>query len=96
MRATGLARLTTWIFAAIDVIAAGEVLRVAQDGLYVESLAVLVVPTTLAATVVLAREQSALSARMQFPARLVLLLTLVGLWVATLVEIAVFVAPRVG
>jgi hypothetical protein len=96
MRATGLARLTTWIFAAIDVIAAGEVLRVAQDGLYVERLAVLVVPTTLAATVVLAREQSALSARMQFPARLVLLLTLVGLWVATLVEIAVFVAPRVG
>jgi hypothetical protein len=52
-----------------------------------------VVPTTFAATVVLAREQSALSAQLQQVPRLFLLLTLVALWTVTIVQVLRFTPP---
>jgi hypothetical protein len=94
LRSAPLLLATTIALIALDVAAAVAVLAAPQDDeLYVERLAVLVVPTTFAATVVLAREQSALSAQLQQVPRLFLLLTLVALWTVTIVQVLRFTPP---
>ena len=81
------------LIACLNVVAAVAVFAVPHDGLYVERLALLVVPTTLAAAVVLAREQTALASQLQRWRRGVLGFTIVALWIAMLIELRDFEEP---
>jgi hypothetical protein len=90
LRATWLARMTTLSLVGLNLAAAAAVLAAPEDDLYVERLALLIVPTTLAATLLLAREQSALAARIQIRARVVLLATLLVLWMVMLAKVIQF------
>jgi hypothetical protein len=92
LRTSPLTRWTTGFLTALDFIAAGLVV-VLPDGDYVARLALLILPTTLAVTVVLAREQSALSARLQARARRWLLGSLAVLWAMMLIAVGGLVGP---
>jgi hypothetical protein len=94
LRVSRIVRALIWSLAAIDVAAAAAILEAGVDDSPFERLALLAVPTTLAAAVVLSREQSALAARLQRPARTVLVVTAIALWTVTLVQVFRFVQPN--
>lgn len=86
-------RLSAWVIALLTVAAiAVELWRGGERDLYAR-LALVIVPTTIAATVALAREQTALASRLQSTARIALLLSIIALWIVALVQIVVFHPP---
>jgi hypothetical protein len=64
----------------LNLAAIAAVLIINLDGDLASRLAVLVIPTTVAATFVLVREQTALATRLQARPRLILAATAVALW----------------
>ena len=85
--------LTTLLLALLNVAAAAITVSLASDQAVIGKLAVLAVPTTLATTFALVREQSALALRLQRLPRLLLALTIVGLWVAVLTQLTGWSEP---
>jgi len=90
LRPTSLIRQTTVALVGLDVLALLAILLAPRDPLYVERLAVLVLPTTVAAALVLAREHSALSAHLQVHTRRLLGLTILALWIVAIAEVRWF------
>lgn len=72
-----------------NVIAIVAIPLIDFDGSVGDRLAVLVIPTTIAATFALVREQTALAARLQWIPRLILTLTTVALWLEVVVGLIV-------
>ena len=67
------------------------VLLIEQDGAYVDRLAILAIPTTVAAAVVLIREQTALAIRLQWRgARMLLAFSTLILWVGVVVSVVAY------
>ena len=85
LRLAGNLYLTMAVLVGLNLAAFVAVLQVSVDDTeYVEQLALLSIPTTLAAAFVLVREQTALAARLQNIPRVVLSLSIVALWIAVL------------
>jgi hypothetical protein len=87
-----LARHHTFTSVALILLNAGAIavalLGPTESDTFVDRLAVLSVPTTLAAAFVLAREQSALALRLQVLPRILLGMTTAALWIVVLLQIA--------
>lgn len=80
-------RLTSYVLIALNVAAAAAALTLGTGGDLEARLAFLVVPTTLAATFALVREQTALSIRLLQLSRAGLLVSILALWSIALVQI---------
>jgi hypothetical protein len=93
LRNAATARWTTLLLMALNVSAGVAVLVAPHDSLYIERLSLLLVPTTLAAALVLARDQTALAARLQRRPKMWLAFTIVALWAVMLIEVIGFKAP---
>jgi hypothetical protein len=83
-------RVPAIVLAPLLIVAAVLAACAPPDDVLVERLALLVVPTTLAATFMLVREQSALAARLQDHLRLALGFLTLLLWVVALFRLATF------
>lgn len=86
LRPARLVQLTTWLLSSLNIVATVAVFAVPRDS-YVERLAILSLPATVASALVLSREQSALAARLQLRSRFILILTFALLFVALLLEV---------
>jgi hypothetical protein len=82
-------RLTSYLLILLNVAAATTALVLGTDGQLEARLAVLVVPTTLAATFALVREQSALSIRLLQNTRLLLSASILALWAVAIGQLHV-------
>ncbi len=80
LRPAGLSRAVTWVFTLLVVLALAAALSLASSDASV--LAVLVVPTTFAGSLLLLREPSSLGTRLKRPVATLLACALVVLWVA--------------
>ena len=80
LRPTGLSRSVTWVFTLLVVLALVATLSLASSNASV--LAVLVVPTTFAGSLLLLREPSSLGTRLKRTVATLLACALVVLWVA--------------
>lgn len=83
-------RLISSTLATLNGLTIGTCLLMPHDDLLVERLALLTVPTTLAATVVLVREQTALATRLQASARARLGGSTVMLWLIVVAMLVTF------
>lgn len=83
-------RWTSTALMGLNLLALGVAVAMAHDSVLVERLSLLTVPTTLAATFVLVREQTALASRLQRWRRIGLGVTTALLWVAVLVLLLTF------
>lgn len=90
LRLASFIRWGTALLGVLSLCAAVAVFFVPRDSLYVERLALLVVPTTLATAVVLTREQSALANQLQRWPRLLLTVAIAILWMTMLIELLAF------
>lgn len=88
-------RLSAWVITLVNVAAAIVALIVGGAGDLYARLALLIVPTTIAAAVALAREQTALAFRLQALVRAGIMLSIVALWTVALAQVLVF-RPEVG
>lgn len=88
----------TAVLIALNFVAMGFVWAIGSSEELASRLAVLVVPTTIGATFVLVREQTALANRLQAIPRAVLAASVVALWLAVCLQLAVFEteAPEAG
>lgn len=77
------------LLSAANVIAIGAIPLIDFDGSAGDRLAVLVIPTTIAATFALVREQTALASRLQWIPRLFLTVTTAILWLEVVVSLIV-------
>jgi hypothetical protein len=86
--------LTAILVAAANFAALVAVLSLPQDRFYIARLGILAVPTTVAATFVLARQQTALASRLLRYPRIFLGITTMALWIVVVVGLTDYKAPE--
>jgi hypothetical protein len=86
-------RLTAYLLMALTVAAAVIAATMPDNEAYIDRLALLAVPTTIAAAFVLTREQTTLASRLLGRQRLVLGLTTLALWMIVLIGVSTYSRP---
>lgn len=83
-------RMGAWLLLTANLVAITAVPFIGFDGSVGDRLAVLAIPTTIAATFALVREQTALAARLQWIPRMLLAMTTAALWLEVVIGLVAF------
>jgi hypothetical protein len=83
-------RIGAWLLLVANLVAIVAVPFIGFSGSVGDRLAVLAIPTTIAATFALVREQTALAARLQWIPRMLLAATTVALWLEVVIGLIAF------